>query len=124
LVPWDNLPERIKESNRRQADHIGLKLKAIGCGISPLRDWEAPKFEFTSQQIEVMARMEHERWSQERRSAGWRYAPGERDRVRKTHPSLVDWGALPDSEKDKNRITVRELPHLLASAGFEIYRYE
>lgn len=124
LVPWDNLPETVKESNRRQADHIGLKLKAIGCGISPLRDWEAPNFKFTSQQIEVMARMEHERWSQERRSAGWRYAPGERDDARKTHPSLVDWEALPDSEKDKNRVTVRELPYLLARAGFEIYRYE
>ena len=123
LVPWDRLSEMTKESNRRQADHIGLKLKAIGCGIGPLRDWEAPNFEFTPQEIEAMARLEHERWSQERRAAGWRYALGERDEVRKTHPSLVSWEELPDSEKEKNRITVRELPRLLARAGFEVSRY-
>ena len=28
LVPWDELSENIKESNRRQADDIGKKLKS------------------------------------------------------------------------------------------------
>ena len=123
LVPWDRLSETVKESNRRQADHVGLKLKAIGCEIGPLRDWEAPNFEFTPQEIELMASLEHERWLQDKRAAGWRHARGERDEARKIHPSLVAWEALPDSEKEKNRITVREQPRLLARAGLEIYRY-
>jgi hypothetical protein len=29
LIPWDNLPEDIKDSNRGQADHLPIKLRAI-----------------------------------------------------------------------------------------------
>jgi len=37
LVPWDQLPEKIKNSNRRYADHIGIKLQAVDCYLAPLR---------------------------------------------------------------------------------------
>src|SRR5207248_1847394 len=30
MVPWDELPEGLKESNRRQADDIGRKLRRVG----------------------------------------------------------------------------------------------
>jgi hypothetical protein len=122
MVPWDSLPERLKESNRRQVDHIGMKLDAIGCGIAPLTDWDAASFEFTPEEVELMARMEHERWYEELRLDGWTYAPGPKNPSVKTHPDLVSWEALPDLEKEKNRVTVRELPGFLARAGFQIYR--
>jgi hypothetical protein len=48
-VPWEELPEGLKESNRLQADHIGVKLKAIDCGIAPLTDWDAIFFEFSTE---------------------------------------------------------------------------
>jgi hypothetical protein len=59
MVPWEQLPENLKESNRLQADHIRVKLKAIGCGIAPLTDWnvEAPKIFWNN--IEQLAEMEH-----------------------------------------------------------------
>jgi hypothetical protein len=69
-----------------------------------------------------MARMEHERWYEELRLDGWTYAPGPKNPSVKTHPDLVSWEALPDLEKEKNRVTVRELPGFLARAGFQIYR--
>ncbi len=47
MVPWQELPEGLKESNRRQADHIGVKLKAVGCEIAPPTDWDTELFEFT-----------------------------------------------------------------------------
>ncbi len=122
MVLWNNLPERLKESNRRQVDHIRVKIEAIRCGIAPLTDWDAASFEFTSDEVELMARMEHERWCEELRLDGWTYAAGSKDPDARTNPDLVSWEVLPDLEKEKNRITVRELPGFLARAGFQVYR--
>ncbi len=41
LPPWDALPEYEHEKNRRQADRLGVTLKAAGYGIQPLTDWDA-----------------------------------------------------------------------------------
>jgi voltage-gated potassium channel Kch len=122
LVPWDRLPERVRESNRRQADRIGMKLRAVGCGIAPLTDWDATSFEFLPEEVESAARLEHEAWYAELERDGWVYAPGPKDPDRKTHPDLVPWEELPESEKEKNRIAVRGLPRFLARAGFQVRR--
>ena len=122
MVPWEELPENLKESNRRQADHIGVKLKAVGCGISLLTDWDAKLFESAPEEIEKMAEMEHERWNVERRLEGWTYASGPKDINRKATPYLVPWNELPEDIKEYDRNTVRGLPLFLAQAGFQIYR--
>ena len=122
MVSWDELPEGLKESNRRQADHIGIKLKAIGCGIASLTDWDAKLFEFKPEEVEQMARMEHERWNEERRLEGWTYAPEPKDLNRKTTPYLVPWNELSEDIKEYDRNTIRGLPAFLARAGFQIYR--
>jgi hypothetical protein len=122
LVPWEQLSETAKESNRRQADHIGQKLQAIGCDLAPMTEWEAGSFTFAPEEVEHMAKMEHERWVNERRSEGW--ALGPRDPVKKTNPSLVSWEALPEEGKAFNREQIRELPDFLARAGMQIYRLD
>ena len=38
-------------------------------------DWDAELFEFTPEEIELLAEMEHERWDEERKLEGWAYAP-------------------------------------------------
>jgi hypothetical protein len=121
LVPWDQLPEKVKDSNRRYADHISLKLQAVDCHLAPLRDWNAVKFVFMDTEIERMAQMEHERWVQERKREGWSYRE-QRDDDRMLHPSLVAWGDLPEDEKEKNRNFIREIPRILAKAGFQVQR--
>jgi len=121
LAPWDQLPEKIKDSNRRYADHISLKLQAVDCYLAPLRDWNAFEFSFTKPEVELMAEMEHERWVLERRQEGWSYAE-QKDDDRKVHPSLILWEKLPDDEKEKNRAFIHELPHILAKAGFQVQR--
>jgi hypothetical protein len=122
LVPWDELPENIKESNRRQADDVGKKLTTVHCDMEPLTNWDAELFEFTAEEIDIMAAMEHRRWLNERRNEGWTYAPGPKNLSRKTSPVLLEWEELPEDIKQYNRDTVRSLPVFLARAGFQIFR--
>ena len=121
MVPWEELPEYLKDSNRGAAEHIRTKLDAVGCDIAITSDWDVKPFEFSPDELELMARMEHGRWVEERLREGWRYAPT-RDDAGKIHPSLVPWIELPEEEKDKDRSPVRALPEFLARARFQIYR--
>jgi hypothetical protein len=120
LVPWTHLPDALKESNRQQVDQIGLKLNAIGHGIQLQTDWDAPQIQFTTEQVEIMACMEHERWFEALTKQGWRHAPSPKDAGRKTHPALLPWQELPEEEREKNRRSVREIPAFLARSGFSV----
>jgi voltage-gated potassium channel Kch len=122
LVPWDALPESLRESNRDQAAHIGAKLGAVGCGIVPWSDWEAESFQFTHHEIEMLAAMEHDRWVAERVRSGWTYRSGTKDAEKKQSPYLVPWDDLEEGIKELDRDTVRRMPIFLAGAGFQIVR--
>jgi voltage-gated potassium channel Kch len=121
-LPWDHLPEESREANRRQVDHIGAMLKAVGCTIAPLMDWGAERLQFSEDEIEVMASLEHERWCADQVRHGWKFAPGNKDIQNRTHPDLLPWENLPETEKEKNRIPSRELPSLLTRVGFSVVR--
>ena len=121
LVSWEKLPEHVKESNCAQALHIAEKLKAIGCGITELEDRELGEFEFTHEEIEQLARMEHERWVEERLANGWTVGP--RDIDKKTTPwLLVPYEKLPPEEQEKDRESVRGIPKFLAKVGLAVRR--
>ena len=121
MASWDELPDSLKESNRLQADQIGVKLERVGCAIAPLTDWSAPFMEFTGSEVELLAKMEHERWMEERRRADWSYA-AVKDNARKEHPDLVPWIELSEDARDKDREAVRAIPRYLAWVGFQIVR--
>ncbi|MDD1653140.1 MAG: NAD-binding protein [Methanomicrobiales archaeon] len=112
LVPWEDLPEDLKEANRRQADDIVGKLEGIGYGITPMGDGEETPA-FTGEEVESLAVREHDRWCRERREAGWTFGPI-RDDVVKRHPDLVPWASLPETEREKDRNAVRTIPAVLA----------
>jgi len=124
MVAWSELPDEIKESNRRQADHIGIKLASIGCSMEPWREYGRQNFLFAAGEIDKMARVEHQRWCEDKLWAGWKYAEI-RDDSRKLHPDLIGWDdGLSDEAKDKDIASVKLIPHLLARAGFQIYRIQ
>lgn len=120
MQPWERLPEHLKESNRRQAEHIPEKLRAIGCTIAPARGTRAATA-FTAEEIERLAEMEHDRWVADRRAAGWTPGP-ERDVERKITPYLVPWDELAEDIREYDREAVRGIPEVLAEAGLEIRR--
>lgn len=121
MVDWEKLPESLKESNRAQAADICRKLEAIGCDIVPMTDWDAEPPVFTADEIELLARIEHELWRDERKAAGWRYA-GLRNDERKESPYLVDYEDLPEDIKEIDRASVRGIPEFLAEIGFAVVR--
>jgi TrkA-N domain/RyR domain len=120
MLAWEDLPETLKESNRNHADHIGIKLRAVGCGIEIATDWREPLFAFSDAEIERMARLEHDRWLRERVRGGWR--SGTKDVGERRTPYLVPWEDLTEDLKDRDRAFIRELPSFLAGAGFRICR--
>lgn len=121
MVPWEDLPESLKESNRNQAEHIRVKLEAISCDIAMTTDWDGPLFEFSPEEVELMAEMEHERFVKERRRQGWTYG-STKDLKKKTSPTLILWSELSDEEKDNDRNAVQDITAVLARGRFQIYR--
>ena len=120
MVPWEDLGDGARESNRAQAAHIGVKLAAVGCDLSPLVDWDAERFAFDPGELELLARMEHDRWVEERRRDGWKLGPRKSDK--KTSPHLIPWEDLGEETRELDRSFIRGLPRFLARAGFQIVR--
>lgn len=118
LVPWSGLPPHLKESNYAQAEHINVKLASIGCVLGSARAGVEP-FAYRDQEVDQLARMEHQRWVDERRAAGFRYGPV---RHGDQHPDLVEWDRLSEESRRKDVDVVCHLPELLAGAGLQILR--
>ena len=70
---------------------------------------------------ETLARNTHEVWSKGRMSEGWQYGPVRDDKL-KTHPGLVPYDELSESEKNYDRQTSMETIRLILSLGYEITR--
>jgi hypothetical protein len=118
MRPWAELPDDLKRANLAQATHIGTKLEAIDCVVTP-ESVTAPAVAFTEGEIEQLAQMEHERWMQERQAEGKVYGP---IREGNQHPDLVDWQYLSNTAREKDRDAIRGLPAILREAGFQIIR--
>ncbi|GLW20350.1 hypothetical protein FXF59_25945 [Microbispora tritici] len=120
LVPWESLPPHLRAANRRQAEDIGRKLTSIGCALAPRVEPEL-HFAFKDYEIEQLAMMEHERWLRDLIADGWARGPV-RDTGTRRHPDLGGWDDISDAAKEKDRDTVRNLPRILSTAGFQIVR--
>ena len=57
----------------------------------------------------------------ERERSGWTHG-SLRDDARKHHPGMVPRECLPDSEKEKDREIIRDLPKLIELAGLRLAR--
>jgi len=118
---WEELPERLRESNRLQAEDILRKIRAVGCDIIPMTDWTATAFSFTPEEIEYLAAMEHERWVKAMRDEGFSFG-SVKDEEEKTHPLMVPYIELPEHEREKDRDAVRMIPRYLGLIDFQISR--
>ncbi|WP_241519298.1 RyR domain-containing protein [Mycobacterium paraense] len=129
-MPWDELSEFYRGSNRRQVRNALWMVEQIAghtwntWGTPPAqlsgRDMaDSPPLEqlalmgFDHQAAISMARAEHEDWCRYYRRNGWRYGP-QRDDSRKIHDKLVDWSVV-ESKPELLNAAVRSLAATLWS---------
>lgn len=120
LQPWDNLPETFRSASREQARHLTRILGSKGFSVRAVEGDPVVFEDFSNDEVEQMAELEHGRWNVDRLRDGWRH--GDRDNAKKLHNCLVPWSELPEEIKDYDRNTIRESPIVLATAKLEVFR--
>lgn len=122
MVDWEDLSGELKESTRAQADDIPRKLRAVGCFmLDEKRDQFEHVPEFSTEDLDLLSEMEHERFNAERLQRQWRM--GSRNSKQRTTPFLVPWRDLTQEWKDVDRVMVECVPGVLKTAGYYIYRH-
>jgi voltage-gated potassium channel Kch len=120
LRDWEQLDDDLVESNRQLADHIPVKIRALGYHIVPRDNHDPGKLvkQFTEKQVELLAKIEHRRWAAERLLSGWLRGPKDLDNL--ISPYFVEWESLAPDIQDHDRDFARILPGLLDLANMEI----
>ncbi len=113
---WERLPDTLRRSNVRAADHLPAKLWTLGIDVSAFEPGSLPELPESvtrllaedrgtaadDPRLENLARIEHERWMIDRRLDGWSYGR-ERDNTKRLHPLLVHWEELKKSPEQVSK---------------------
>lgn len=118
--PWDELPETVRDANRITADHFEVKMRAVGCRIVARSEGSEPTA-LSCDEIEILARMEHDRWAADRSLDGWKH-DAVRDNKRKLHPDLVPYDKLTERVKQLDRDSVLQMVEILGTEELVITR--
>ena len=122
-MPWDSLPEDIRQSNRDQAGELTGYIDLLGLTVCACADGKNAEHieQLADAQIETVARHIHEVWMKSKEAAGWVYGRV-RDDEKKFHPMLVPYDELEDAEKEKDRAIAGNIAPLLKIAGLAVRR--
>jgi hypothetical protein len=120
LLPWQDLPDSLRTSNRRYAASVAEVLRALRAELVPLTGPPTTDLVLDTDQVEVLAKAEHVRWMADLEADGWRPTSGEKDPERRLHPLLVPWDDLAEEDREKDRESVRDLPAMLAGVGYQL----
>jgi hypothetical protein len=107
---WEKVAETYRDANRSSADHFQVKLRAVGRLLAP--SGEASEVPLCDEEIELLARIEHQRWCAERSLDGWKFAT-ERNDLLKEHPDMVPYEDLNDKTRDYDRDNVKKMIEIL-----------
>jgi hypothetical protein len=118
--PWPVLAETYRDASRYSADHLDVKLRAVGRRLVPRGT--ATESPLDVEEIDRLARMEHDRWWAERDLGGWTYGET-RDNVRRIHPLMRPFDDLSEADRDKDRENVRNIMAIAAAEGFVPARF-
>jgi hypothetical protein len=110
---------------REQTDfaHPDPSAQTFGCeraGKNADVDPRPPVNEFMPDEVELMAKMEHNRWNAEWLLAGWTLGPSHK--ANKVSPHIVPWALLPPNIQEYDRRTVRLIPKFLDKIGEKVCR--
>lgn len=119
---WELLPVDFKNQNREQADHIYVKLRALGCKAVSFNSPE-PEFKIDrkSEMFEILSEMEHNRWMAHMYLSGWQFGETRNDK-RKIHTDLIPYPDLSEQVKDWDRNAIENIPKLLSLVNLKIVK--
>ncbi len=140
-IEFGKLPLEFKISNIQLAKSYAQKLELINCFYSSrdldypiLESFEECKSENENQtDLEVLSREEHVRWVKEKANMGWRYGDANIDfksieerNEKKLHNCLVPYELLPENDKSKDILMIRNIIPMLRKIGnnIRVYRYQ
>lgn len=120
MLPWKDLSEELKNSDRDQARNIPNALLKINYDIISVS--KNPAFiEFTKKELDVLAENEYTRWYRNKKKSGWKY--GEiKDINEKTDPELICWNKLSEEKKNNVYEMIKFWPEILARSNFRLDR--
>lgn len=126
-LPYEELAEMYKWSNRHLADSYILKLKGLGYYLIENENFDTTLYEKVENidviNAEAMAQTEHARYVGERVMAGWTLGP--REDKYKTHPDILTWEQLGSTNKqvqDYDKALVLNMVKNLKENGFTVLR--
>jgi ryanodine receptor 2 len=73
--------------------------------------------------VESLAENYHDMWALERQSQGWTYGKQRNDEL-KTHPCLVPYEDLPESEKEYDLLMAENSLRFIIALGYRIVKEE
>ena len=114
LDAWEdsnNYMVTVKRKDMKQKTYIPHPVDLEGIELTPQLE----------QLREAIAENAHEVWAAGRIKEGWTYGP-ERDDKLKTHPDLVPYSELPDSEKQYDRETAMNTIKLVMKLGYDMVK--
>jgi hypothetical protein len=112
-VPWRELPEFMKMSNRWRADHTPLLMELTGLHL----DTDVPSpavLKLSEEQIESLARLERRRYTIERGLIERRFGSAQSQ-------NIPDWDELSDDQKNSERSEAARLPEIMARLGIQLH---
>jgi hypothetical protein len=142
LIDYDKLPEFERDQNRDNVKDIPRKLAQVSFAMVPCVEGRKSD-QFSKEELELLAEMEHDRWVRLKLCSGWRWAK-RTDKERRLHQDIVPWrkmsseqftglhggfdvsalgpGPLGEKDKEKDRELVRGIAAIVAKAGFVMTR--
>lgn len=122
LVEFDKLSQDLKDTNIDNVSKIPEKLNLIGYKIRRIQQGECKnEVTLSDDQIEIIAKEEHDRWVLQKIMQGWVYSEGEKNFDEKTSPYIVQWDKLSPDIQDNDLNPVRLISEMLKEVGYEIY---
>ncbi|MBO0985218.1 RyR domain-containing protein [Rathayibacter sp. SD072] len=117
-VPFADLPEEVKESNRAQVRGIVDHLAVLGLRAVP-RYGVVGVEQIPEDAVDRASVAEHARWAKAKRANGYVFGPI-RDDERKVHPYLVQWENLSESVRELDRQRIRLIPAVVKILGYAL----
>lgn len=87
----------------------------------PLNLEDVPLTDDLQELQEAIAENAHEVWAAARKAEGWTYGPVRNDTL-KQHPDLIPYSALPDNEKEYDRLMAFNTIKLVKKLGWKIVK--